>query len=376
MKNILNRMRSKWILDIPESTKHIINSIEYDILDEINLKKYIKTYIDENIDFNILKNNWNDIKLLSKNDSSSLNSMIIRYGEVFGKHKFEEKNKKCKITREYIIEKYGEEEGNKKLSNRGASLENYILRYGEVLGIKKWNEYLYKRKKTYEKRKGSYQSRTLSWYQEKHGLEKGYEIWDNKRKKQAYKISTKYYIEKYGEEEGKKLIYENKSRGLQFYIKKYGEEEGQKRYNDKINKIKKYTYNMYSKWSIEIIEKLKKEIIDLFYYGENELIWKISECERNIIKAPYKRYIKPDLFYNGRIIEFNGDLFHANPNMFMENDTPNPYKNNLTAKQIWEKDEQKINYYKLCGYEVLIIWNDEYNKNPEEVINKCLTFLK
>ena len=49
---------------------------------------------------------------------------------------------------------------------------------------------------------------------------------------------------------------------------------------------------------------------------------------------------------------------------------------NLTAQEIWIFDKNK----ELCaiknGYEIISVWESEYNENPEETINKCIEFIK
>lgn len=54
------------------------------------------------------------------------------------------------------------------------------------------------------------------------------------------------------------------------------------------------------------------------------------------------------------VIEFNGDVFHGNPEIFNENDKPNPYNQALTDKQIWESDNQRIMWLKE-NYNVSVI---------------------
>ena len=78
----------------------------------------------------------------------------------------------------------------------------------------------------------------------------------------------------------------------------------------------------------------------------------------------------------GKCIEFNGDVFHANPDKFEECDCPNPFVKNLTSKKIWEKDEKKIKALKTCrNIETLVVWESEYLKTPEIVLSSCLEFL-
>jgi G:T-mismatch repair DNA endonuclease (very short patch repair protein) len=47
-----------------------------------------------------------------------------------------------------------------------------------------------------------------------------------------------------------------------------------------------------------------------------------------------------------------------------------------TVQQIREKDEQKISYAKSKGWDVLIIWELDYCKSPNEVIESIRRFLK
>ena len=81
---------------------------------------------------------------------------------------------------------------------------------------------------------------------------------------------------------------------------------------------------------------------------------------------------------NKKIIEYNGDEYHANPEKFSKNDYPHPFykENGPTSEEIWEKDKLKLDIAKSHGFEVLVIWDSEYRKNKKETIKKCLNFLK
>ena len=48
----------------------------------------------------------------------------------------------------------------------------------------------------------------------------------------------------------------------------------------------------------------------------------------------------------------------------------------MFAYEIWEKDKIRINSIEKEGYKVLIIWENDYNKNKKESIQKCIDFLK
>lgn len=77
-----------------------------------------------------------------------------------------------------------------------------------------------------------------------------------------------------------------------------------------------------------------------------------------------------------KIIEFNGDCYHANPIKYNENDKPNPFRQNLTASDIWAKDKRKTEVAIENGFQLLTIWESEYKKNKELTIKKCLDFLE
>lgn len=79
---------------------------------------------------------------------------------------------------------------------------------------------------------------------------------------------------------------------------------------------------------------------------------------------------------NKKIIEYNGDEYHANPEMFEADEYPHPFRKDKTAKEIWEKDKRKIEVAKEKGFEVLTIWDSEYRNDKEKILNKCKEFLK
>jgi G:T-mismatch repair DNA endonuclease (very short patch repair protein) len=47
----------------------------------------------------------------------------------------------------------------------------------------------------------------------------------------------------------------------------------------------------------------------------------------------------------------------------------------MTAEEKWAADSKKINLIKKAGYEVLVIWESEYHKDPELTLKKCIDFL-
>lgn len=374
MRNITSRLRK--INDMTSSTKNLLDSIEYDEHDFIYLSGLIRKYHNNNYPMGIIVSNWKQIRDLG-NDSSSLESCIIRYGDEVGRTIFEQKCKNTTRTKEDYIEKYGAVTAQEILSSRGASLDNYIKRHGEALGRTKWETYCNKRLKTFEtgRKEKRYASRNLEWFQNKHGKEKGYAIWDKKKTDQAYKVSREYYIEQYGVDEGTKRCSESKTRSLDNFIKKYGFTEGTKRYNSWLMNVVSAFKNRrnYSIWAKECCDTIKEAIDDLFYYADNEMVWQLPQ---KYAKKLNQKIISPDLFYRGKIIEFHGDVFHGNPDLFEDNETIHPFNKQITVSQLREIDNIRTEYYISKGYTVLEVWENDYKTNSTGVINKCLTFLK
>lgn len=64
-------------------------------------------------------------------------------------------------------------------------------------------------------------------------------------------------------------------------------------------------------------------------------------------------------------VEFHGDVWHGNPLLFNETDTPNPYQKSQTCRDIWEHDAIKRKCIEDRGYTMKVIWESDYIKNPE-----------
>lgn len=68
------------------------------------------------------------------------------------------------------------------------------------------------------------------------------------------------------------------------------------------------------------------------------------------------------------LIEVNGDYFHANPLFYNENDAlHHPGTNGILAKEIWQRDKNKVDYAIALGYNILVIWEQEINYKPQEI---------
>lgn len=201
-------------------------------------------------------------------------------------------------------------------------------------------------------------------------------------KKRLLPSNIDYWIKKgFSKEESVDKVSEHQlTFSLEKCINKYGEIEGKKKYTERQNKWLNSLLtngNMvigYSKISQELFYKLLKtydisEKNKIFFATHNKE-FKIEKQEGGIWLYDFT-----DLM-NKKIIEFNGDMYHGNPKKYKSMDYPHPFRKNMTAQEIWDKDKQKLDAAIKEGFEVLTIWDSEYRwGNKQEVINKCITFL-
>lgn len=99
---------------------------------------------------------------------------------------------------------------------------------------------------------------------------------------------------------------------------------------------------------------------------------KILKCESQIQLGKY-RFDLGFIKYKS-LIEFNGDYWHMNPEIYKANYFHK--KMGIIAKEKWNKDKKRVEYAESLGYKVLTIWEKDYNKNRQKIINECRIFLK
>lgn len=277
-----------------------------------------------------------------KFDTASIDSFIRRYGEEEGRRRFDEYCKlqaKAGCSLDYFIEKYGEDLGQLKYDelckNKGVSKKNCIEKYGEDVGKKFFAAYC------------------------KVQVDAG--------------NTLKYFIEKYGEIEGKKKyddVCHQKPITLTNFIRKYGQDEGTKKYKAYISRL---SFG-YSKISQELFEKIDDELGD---FANNSFFFiKNYEAEVEIEINGKKKFAKLDYELNGKVIEFNGDYWHASPRLYKPDDIVLIHFYGRKAKDIWKDDMLRLNEIEKHGFKVHIVWESDYRENPEKVIDECVKFLR
>lgn len=194
--------------------------------------------------------------------------------------------------------------------------------------------------------------------------------------------TIQYYLDKgYNEEVAKKMLYERqRTFTLEKCIEKYGDIEGIKIYNNRQNKWQNSLNtngNMkcgYSGISQVLFNEIKRRFDGNYRYATNNGEFSLNRDNGGIWIYDFVDIDKK------KIIEYNGDEYHANPNKFKPNDTPHPFRKNILASDIWSKDDKKKNVAIENGYTILYIWDSEYRTVSEikknNIIEKCLEFLK
>ena len=149
-------------------------------------------------------------------------------------------------------------------------------------------------------------------------------------------------LKKYGAE----TVYEhmNKTRNREL---SHTESAHKKRIGTMIKKYGFKTFRSYhSKIELDLAEALSEFEFSSGYIGKNQVD---LLCRKKKIA-----------------VEVQGDFWHANPEKYTD-DWINPVTK-LSAMEIREKDERKKHFLESKGYAVLYVWENDYRKNREMVI--------
>lgn len=164
-------------------------------------------------------------------------------------------------------------------------------------------------------------------------------------------------IEKHGVEEGTRVWSARQEKWLKTLDSKTDEEKAA------INKKKLPKIGMSSKQEKLLANLIKSTGIDI----ETQFVIRRTDDS--------KRYYAYDIMYNNRIIEYNGDLWHANPSVYKEEDVPRFPSNTKPAKEIWERDRKKLLLAEQNDYEVHVVWESQFKKDKQRVVAECIHYL-
>jgi len=231
--------------------------------------------------------------------------------------------------------------------------ENLIKKWGSEIGSKKWKVYRDKQALT----------NTFEYKREKYGWTKE----EFKEYNKSRSVTIENLVNRHGEELGLKKWMDYCDRQkytttVEYFMEKHGDFAGQNIYDDF---CKKRLFNSgYSKLSIKLFDELISRIQDKgtyrIYYKDKE--WYSYDKEN-------KKYYLIDFFIRELNIgiEFNGDIWHANPKKYKSDDMPFPLESGLNAKDIWEKDRIKNDFLRTKLKKLIIIWEDDLNRDGIDI---------
>lgn len=193
--------------------------------------------------------------------------------------------------------------------------------------------------------------------------------------------NVEYWIERgFSEEESKQKVTESQTTfSKKICIEKYGHDKGIEIFNKRTEKWTKSLHengnmkNGYSKISQELFDKIFEKLKREFKYATNNGEFSLKKESGGVWLYDFT-----DL-KNKKIIEYHGDVYHANPKLYEANDRPHPFRRGKLASDIWKKDKLKLSVAKENGFDVLYIWDSEYSgvgvDKKNEVLKKCIEFL-
>ena len=286
----------------------------------------------------------------------------------------------CKICRKWFDQLCGHLK-----AKHGISLEEYKQKFpGAKIQSSFYTKELSRRWKG-KNNPGYRHNGTLSPFSDK--FVNGYDPTIHERKKQTTLKNREfnnpntlnYYLHKgYSNKEAIELRKQYKNSitfSLENCIKKYGEKEGTKKFN---SRQIKWQATLNSKSPEEIADINKRKIAKGYSISKAEkeiqnFLLNLFEIESQYVILKEKKSFIYDIAYKNKIIEYHGDYWHCNPKKY-----PAEYFNRrlkCTAGEKWIKDQDKLKIIKDAGFDVLVIWEYDYKKNKEKILQDCVCFL-
>jgi antitoxin component of MazEF toxin-antitoxin module len=265
---------------------------------------------------------------LAAKTAITLENLILKYGTIEGTTRWAEYKKKQAYSNsfEYKKERYGwsKEDFDKFNSSRSVTIDNMIARHGESEGIKKWEDYC---------------------------------------ERQAYTNTKQYFIEKYGNAQGlQKYIDINKRKAVN--NPKNLAEKLNISIDDAVNIIVGRKGNIFSSiLELEFVTELENTVGTLEYTNKTKPYGKWSTF--------LNTYVVFDIKHKNCIIEFNGDYWHANPQLF----TSSAIIRGKKAEDIWKRDQMKLKTATVLGFKTYVVWESEFKNNRIETINKVAEWI-
>lgn len=235
------------------------------------------------------------------------------------------------------------------LKNKGTKTY-FILLYGETAGEKYYNEMCKKKTKhfIYTSEIQTKRANKANEYKKNHP--------------ESYTTRIEYYLNKGLSYEDAQIALKNRQTtfSLNKCIEKYGQIEGYKRWTERQNKWQEnFRKQNYSKISQELFWLIYNNIINDFndiWFAELNKGFKNNE---KVLKLNCNKVCKPDFLIEDIkcIIEFDGDYWHS------------------ISKGNIARDKKRDLQIKNSGYDILHISENDYKKDKNNVLKRCLEFI-
>jgi len=165
---------------------------------------------------------------------------------------------------------------------------------------------------------------------------------------------------------------------LDRFIERYGESEGIKKWEERQLKWQK-TLNDKPIEERTRINSLKNSKGSSVSKNELELFGELGKYIKNIKRTLVlyynqgKNYYTYDIFLDNKIIEYNGDFWHANPRVYNKSFYNKVSKK--TANGIWIKENHKEIIANENSFMIHRVWELDYKNDKEGAIKECINFL-
>ena len=185
---------------------------------------------------------------------------------------------------------------------------------------------------------------------------------------------TEYWVKRgYSEAQAKRKVVEHQTTfSLKKCIDRYGEEDGRQRWKQRQDKWLTTLETNGTRGTDTSI--LANEFFKLLLAEFPNAKCAITGGEKRV-RCNGRTY-SLDFFCDGKIIEVNGDFWHANPKKYGATSVLSFPGEKKLAEDIWKKDEQRLKDIASLGYSVCIIWEDDIVNDVSAAFTTAISFLK
>lgn len=170
-------------------------------------------------------------------------------------------------------------------------------------------------------------------------------------------FSLEKCVARHGEEKGRRVWQERQDRWQETLRSKPPEEIA------RINRLKMITGPI-SKIETRFVEMIRARVSDI-------------QTQLSLVTETKKGYVY-DIERKKKIIEFNGDFWHARPGRFAAEQPAQWSRKDgrkLTAQEVWERDRLKHEAARSQGYEVMVVWEGDFKTDPDQTVQRAIDFL-